>query len=1751
MQKILMVPLHTDALYLRQSTVAVGPTADFRGLPYYSRQERRDVNSDTAWLSDSAVAQPFENSNMLLQDGVHLHWSLPDGLCHGKAINDSIEMPAVPNRWLIRRRPINGGEEKIWVVESDYVWPETNQAPAVNVFQTLAKSSKRERPYRFLGRKLTWDEWKADGGSHDYLQTLTAIGYGEPTFAAYYPNCMTVFGFHDRDLPKTWDSLQYDLIGWYGNGTTQPELSWEQDQLSNSWIEHLRGWRVNGEQPPQTPIMCYSSIKLIRTSEEKSSKETSTEPLASDKASESAKVALGNTLSEALSALLANEIAEELTGSKNEQSLVGQIEEQLEALYIHEQLSSEVQDLGLRLRRYRHQKSFDPVQAGNRWTVHTDQPGVGALSENVLQTLQSLNAVQAQYDRQVSELAQARRRLYGDWCHYMRCVYRPPDGGRGQFLDIDEVVNYIETRSLKLVETLSCSVAETRKRRSDLESQLTSHITRLNLEAEQAAKTQQAQEPGTPVRPIKYSLRSEPGARFWQPTEPVVLMTGGRIQINDRHGCDGRNAADGMLQCQIYEATKTNLDEAFKSKSDPNPILEWVHKRWQEEPPGADGKPSSCIGFREVKVAQPPWNPLLLDWGIDLHPAESHAPGTSGHYDSDIITGNYVLGSQNPDLIPGTLWVNDNPDRFSGRCILGDTPSLVLRERIEDVLQQRLIGGKPELWANPQETEYHRQISEWWNQGRPTSLPTTYEALHALLNWYKARPHKPGPSPQDTPDKAALTKPKDSLVEDPLYCTLLAYKKLFEGSDTETNTGSLQPRAFLGQSLGGFNGELIQWKLGLALPIDEPIGMEPYRTFTHRVAAAVGTDNEWITEPTNPFSPIRSGALKLDRLRIIDSFGQIADLPCDDQVIVPTPYQTPGRQGVAFLPPRLVQPAQVTFRWLDARPEEPGEMVEVAARSPICGWLLPEKLRGQLLVFAGDGNPLGALAADKTSNTLEWVRAPGFPRFSDDECEAGRKWLQSISDEYYRSATNGRNAETLRDLGELGANLQNPRLARVLLYLWATQSSNFLERFLNTLDDAMANIDPEGTVSMGSLALLVGRPVAVVGAEFNLELKDKPAVRQDWGAFRLDQYRTERDTEEFERVQFRFRLGQYNSRNDGIVGYWLEEPDGFEQNTFVAQAADDDDPTRRLELSVSKGQQTFRINAHDQGDKADDLNFTHSIANASRQATLLMDPRGHAHLTTGILPVKSIDIPRHLWEPALEAMRLWFSVAPILTRPRSRRVPIPTLVDRQWSWLEQVKTQGTSIWQTLYPRPSVDRDALRQKLFRLNAELGRVPLVDYDLILRGPTQGKELVIARKIQSEQETYYLVRIFDQDGKQFIREIGKRDRKIEKNEQQKLTEAQIVRDLDQVLVTPKPSDNQKRVLVEKITSYSEYGNASYELILRGSQSTDTLPTSGKSLIVARKVKNEDRQYLISIFDGAGHQVTTDQILADGGLVGKLDNKLKCSELLDHQGRELTQEILMTFYNLMLRKAHSTDALPTKSENLVTAQQLKNGEDDYYLINIFDEDGNQVVKDKKITDQSLVSELNQVLEKPDFLENTKHELLQKIAFNLGYGRAELILRRSQSTNPLPAEGKNLVISRQVSEDQNNSYNVTIFNSAGKQVEINQNLTNQKLVTVLEFRELGRDITSNLGYIHPELDRLIAKKWLEEMEPPGDRLYVNPKEDRQPLEDWALETLLDAALPAISLALVSPGEEVDFNPGIEVREGWLLLTPGNERGKT
>ena len=109
--------------------------------------------------------------------------------------------------------------------------------------------------------------------------------------------------------------------------------------------------------------------------------------------------------------------------------------------------------------------------------------------------------------------------------------------------------------------------------------------------------------------------------------------------------------------------------------------------------------------------------------------------------------------------------------------------------------------------------------------------------------------------------------------------------------------------------------------------------------------------------------------------------------------------------------------------------------------------------------------------------------------------------------------------------------IQNPHLQQLATYLTAfsQQNSGYWEDFLTALNYALENIEPANFAQHDALALLIGRPIAVVRASLSLQLQGKPALNQRWTALLSDMYEEMLDSRvsnEFTNVSFPVRLGR-------------------------------------------------------------------------------------------------------------------------------------------------------------------------------------------------------------------------------------------------------------------------------------------------------------------------------------------------------------------------------------------------------------------------------------------------------------------------------------------------------------------------------------------------------------------------------------------------------------------------------------------------
>jgi hypothetical protein len=483
---ILMIPVHLDALYLKRDRLVVEAMADFSIIPYFNR--KRDVNPNIAHISEEIVSQPFQNQNLYLKAGIHLHWALPDALTKGIQDSDKKTVfPSVPNRWLVTRT-LNG-EKRQWVVESDYLYREGEGEQLGSIAYPIEPKNNEYQPFRYLGRKLPIEAWLENDPDAEYLPLLTAVGYGEPTFAAFYPNCHSVFGFYDDYFPQPTDSLQYDVIGWYSDlekdyfkfiqlklkDNIQLKLK---DKLSTQELikaiqEELR-WSIP-DQDTQLPqqMLCYARLKFATTiniinSDEKASVD----------------VAVGNTGTEALSAYLGEKI------DYNYQSI---IEDQLEALTLSSSLEHRQLDLTAKFEEARHEKGFNAVSSGTIWTISLGSANTTTanaedaqaqsevtLPDNIAPKLNQLNLSQQKYDCTFDEIESMRRQLFSDWYKYMLSAY-PPQGSTAQYPDIDEVKYYIKEKGIEPLKAKLNDLENYKKLLNESLTQLQQAITQVNI----------------------------------------------------------------------------------------------------------------------------------------------------------------------------------------------------------------------------------------------------------------------------------------------------------------------------------------------------------------------------------------------------------------------------------------------------------------------------------------------------------------------------------------------------------------------------------------------------------------------------------------------------------------------------------------------------------------------------------------------------------------------------------------------------------------------------------------------------------------------------------------------------------------------------------------------------------------------------------------------------------------------------------------------------------------------------------------------------------------------------------------------------------------------------------------------------------------------------------------------------------------------------------------------------------------------
>ncbi len=1266
----LLVPVNIEALLVGrtvQGTGWINLKPDFRAL----RANRI--------LGQQLENKPFGSIvSDLHAPGVHLHWALPDGLTHGiKQGDGEIKFPLIPNRWLIVRLWDQGGparpdlQFKAWILESDTV---TTDQKATSF--PRAKDDRYE--FFFAGKQFTLDDWK--GEVADSVD-ITALGYGESAFAAYYPACRTVLGFHDSDLDALKNtSLTYFVAGWYSSSSKDPlyqaQTSAAQGEILDAlnsffqvhrWtytefadlvkkakdaeaaevdlkerkemaqrieesLSDLEARKQAGFAGPATTGEAYGSRQkgLVELQTQITQAEAQQATLANEvKALEknlpseiichgvisgilwrskdtlydtgvptgTVKLSCGNTPVEALSALfqgglLDDDLARLLEAFQFE--LLDELEQPGGSVAVEQEI---------------HERCYSPRTRGLRWRLlqpekvqheEADEQKAPPIPGDLALLLENLNARQRTINALKRERDSLSSQLYATW-------YK-------------KVLN-------DQLKKISAGVLE--KQITDLEKEIDAVTARIAELQDQQGKPKGSEwdqiHALIPRFLPGYQLEQLEESRFWKANDPVVLLAGRPFQRSSRHGEDGRYRSDGMLLCrlsgQLIAGLKVTIPNAQKQvEFGPSDLDQWRQPFLQGKPLPEeivdllrecllltlDEKRANAIARAAYEKNQQPANDpdvralagALLKWAANQFRDDSFVPDLKNPPPTE-DSATFVFAGDQP-VIPSPV----------GKKQWAKNPWLPL------FLQWQVA------WT-PTYTSVSRALENW----ELNEIGTEFEWKAALPN-----------NPSQTYSATVLLTATASLS----FSDRLRQYNLMQPTPSEPLVAlvtAVRSMNILCQSIGGFTENLLTRKglLELRPPIFDRVR---------------GVD--WLSPLTDQlFFPVRAGHLKVEKLRVVDAFGQMFDVDSQSLSQIYRSPQLTGPKPLLRLGPRLSQFARLTMYWppagQDAAKGGNGNQPQEADFNPVCGWILANFLDKSLMIYDAHGQGLGSLEAVKTKS---WEQGVGG---NAPEIE-GFHWIGLPGTKSFFFGP-----PSTEDPDPLGPTA-NPDLrgfVRGLLSLTA-QSGAAFAALLQNLNDAMSVGGGAGSVRNPNLSLLIGRPLALVRARLALELDGPPALAQGWSESAKPR---QQRTGDVDSVKFPVRLGDRQKWNDvwvgddGLIGFFQNR----QYNVFYP---------------------AFGLAGR--GDDYNHYSFVPQISIATPlDLTLLMDPSRGVCVTSGILPRQVFEFPYDDIASTLENKQVIFYTGPVLS-PRAAadkpqiRMPQPSDIYGQWSWTHHPEVE---IWR--------------------------------------------------------------------------------------------------------------------------------------------------------------------------------------------------------------------------------------------------------------------------------------------------------------------------------------------------------------------------------------------------------------------------------------------------------------------------------------
>jgi hypothetical protein len=1231
----LLVPMQLDAMVLTDRSSVQTPFLRFQ-MNY--NQLRGFRNPEPAPFAGGSTAPP--------DPGIYLHWTLPQALRHGVQQDGRTTFPWIPNRWLLAR--VQHGQPpaqaiKAWIIESDFAHPTDGSSPYIN--PAGLDRNGYAQPTLIGQARLLSAVTTLPSQPTPFLQ---AVGPGSVVFSAFEPGVGNVLAFYDAVNTNDDQTViaratfTYYLAGWYSDAPHDPlaGTTWAANtdpKLPGTYVNSKLPWYVyatSATLPTQTLAHAMvSSVDWDRAGN------TAIAPTYPKDIPNTVQVAVGTTGVEALAAVAG------LHGGQRQADL-------LEAFQygLIDQFDRPGSGEGLNAAIREHWYGASP--GGTLWHVAPTEidgntalptPPPPPLTADAAALLAALNVAQRELDRQQRILESMQQTLYGLWWMSQWTSHggRPPVS--------EEMADWLRGQLPRQVGNGSTATSQAGTDPShepwyiwkvNAQQNLVNHLTAQRDAATAAVEARL--DPSVGLKPTSLP-------RYFAPQDPVVLISGLGKATN-------LDPAEGII-CRLPSQAVASLTvngTAYSAASvaAQMPVLTAASGIL---PDGVQVLNCEAFFLSPGLFAQAALGNASQAPAVQTAIGGLPAPSASGQFPPIGYAATAWVQPWVPLLLDWQVTVLKGPAYSSPSgapiCTFNQANwQFVGTEHPE-------IDGADYQWVGP--TQSGRAVFDEGDSLNMQLVGRTFVTPHlafTLANQLGAyvRTHAP---------------------RDP------AFEQRLVG--LEGFVASVAGQDILSQRLSGLLGQMIQRR---SQPTVAPTG---------QIAALLGNGQHGVPMPypnqtssSGPapwaFAPLGGTFFVVNKLTVIDAFGRTIDLTLansSDYIPVPnssseysfypiagrgvqsptgkSPLPYPGRSvdpttRMLKLPPRAIQDSRLNFLWLS----NDGADVDInlrAGANPICGWVVPNHLDRSLAIYGPDGAAWGELFLSRhVGNTFvpAWQPDPTNP-----------------------------NAPQTVDA------IPNPFVRRMLQALWTrTDNGQALSDLLLAIDRSLWSINPPGDRNDLDLAVLVGRPLAIVRAELSLGLRGLPVTSQDWrNTFAVDSHNPPDDDGVnavplanldggVSSFTWPVRLGSRVLRDDGLIGYFADNAatpaSTFDVFNVVSLPAELQTP-----YLAQVGQQTYpRLSFVDDRVTAPDP-AKHQVC----RLTMLVDPRGAVHAFSGLLPVTALQIPSTFVSEALNRIAYVFRAGPLLTTPEAVRVPRPAERRGEWTWFDKVLGAATAI----------------------------------------------------------------------------------------------------------------------------------------------------------------------------------------------------------------------------------------------------------------------------------------------------------------------------------------------------------------------------------------------------------------------------------------------------------------------------------------